>query len=63
MKILPKGTSVISQSHEKLALKFDGDIHQLLRWLIGKRFTDVTIEDRQLDDIFRDLYKDEEVAV
>jgi ABC-2 type transport system ATP-binding protein len=60
VKILPKGASVMSQTQKVLTLKYDGDINLLLRWLIGKRFTDLTIEDRQLDDIFRDMYKDEE---
>ena len=60
-KILPPQTAVVEETDSVLSLRYDGDIHQLMRWLIGKRFTDLTIEDRQLDDIFRDLYRDEEV--
>lgn len=59
-KILPPQASVVEENSTTLSLRFDGDVHLLLRWLTGKRFTDLTIEDRQLDDIFRDLYRDEE---
>jgi ABC-2 type transport system ATP-binding protein len=62
-KILPKGASIVERTERVITLRYDGDIQQLLRWLIGKRFTDLSIEDRQLDDIFRDLYRDEEPAV
>lgn len=56
---LPSQADIISDEKAKLTIRYDGDIHAALRWLSGKRFHDVDIENRQLDDIFKDLYMDE----
>lgn len=56
---LPTSASLVAEEKTTLTIRYDGDIHAALRWLSGKRFHDVDIENRQLDDIFKDLYMDE----
>jgi len=55
----PDTASFLSQQNGTLSLRYDGDIHAALRWLANKRFRDVDIENRQLDDIFKTMYADE----
>lgn len=55
----PESAIILEHTADKLSLRYDGDIHAALRWLANKRFHDVDIENRQLDDIFKDLYNDE----
>lgn len=59
---LPPKATVIGDEKGKLSLRYDEDIHAALRWLANKRFRDVDIENRQLDDIFKDLYADEKTG-
>lgn len=55
----PEQAVVLQQTDGRLSLRYDGDIHVAVRWLANKRFHDVDIENRQLDDIFKDMYSDE----
>ena len=55
----PETAVVLAHENGKLSLRYDDDIHTALRWLANKRFRDVDIENRQLDDIFKSLYADE----
>ncbi len=55
----PKEAVQVSHGSDELILRYDGEIHVALRWLAGKKFTDVQIVDRQLDDLFIDLYREE----
>ena len=57
---IPKDASQVSHNDGELVLRYDGDIHAALRWLSAKKFKDVQIVDRQLDDLFIDLYREEE---
>ena len=57
---IPKDASQVSHQNGELVLRYDGDIHAALRWLSAKKFKDVQIVDRQLDDLFIDLYREEE---
>lgn len=55
----PDDARIINQENGKLSFRYDGDIHAALRWLSSKKFRDVDIENRQLDDIFKNMYADE----
>jgi len=55
----PEQASFLSEEKGKLSFRYEGDIHVAMRWLSNKRFHDVDIENRQLDDIFRGMYADE----
>lgn len=56
---IPSGAVVVSKSASRLTLRYDGEMHIALRWLSMKKFNDLQIVDRQLDDLFIDLYKEE----
>lgn len=56
---LHKSAIKASHSDNELVLRYEGDIHTALRWLATKKFQDVQIVDRQLDDLFIDLYREE----
>lgn len=56
---MPGDAVVISKSASRLTLRYDGEMHIALRWLSMKKFNDLQIVDRQLDDLFIDLYKEE----
>lgn len=56
----PRGAVLAEQTTEHLVLTYNSDeIKPLLRWLTTRNFTDVEIETRELDDIFRDLYRED----
>jgi len=57
---IPDAVDIESSTETSVILQCRGDIHLVLRWLASKRFADISIEDRQLDDLFLDLYQDEE---
>ncbi|TAH31942.1 ABC transporter ATP-binding protein [Candidatus Saccharibacteria bacterium] len=57
---IPKQALVLTQTKNQLVLRYDSDLHEVLRWLSTKKFDDLEILDRQLDDLFIDFYKDEE---
>lgn len=59
---VPPKATIVSEEKDKLSLRYDEDIHVALRWLANKHFRDVDIENRQLDDIFKDLYADEKTG-
>lgn len=56
---LPAGVEVISHSATQLRLAVSTEqLKPLLRWLTTKDFTDLVIEERNLDDVFHKLYID-----
>lgn len=57
---LPKEAAIVTQSSSELVIRYDGDIHIAIRWLSTKKFEDLQIVDRQLDDLFIDLYREED---
>lgn len=55
---LPNDVTIIEVSSEEIRVGFEtANLQSFLRWLSTKRISDVTIENRELDDIFRDLYE------
>jgi ABC-2 type transport system ATP-binding protein len=60
VKFLPEGTSVISDDGRQLVISIDSQtVKQFMRWIITKSFDDIQIKDRDLDDIFHELYQTE----
>lgn len=61
VKFLPEGCSVLERTPSGLLVVVsDTGLKPFLRWLVSKNFTDVTIENRDLDDIFHELYRESE---
>lgn len=59
-KYAPAYTTEISRNGQSVSFGVPGDkINELLRWLSAKSITDITIEDRELDDVFHELYKEQ----
>ena len=59
MQYLPSGTEVIEHSAFKLRVAIaTEELKPFLRWLMTKEFTDLVIEERDLDDVFHELYVD-----
>lgn len=57
---LPTHASISSQADDSLVLLYSAtEIKPLLRWLTTRNFIDVEIETRELDDILKDLYRQE----
>ena len=54
------GASLISKTDHMLKLGYKGDIKRFLRWINTHPISDITITDLDLDDIFHDLYKEED---
>lgn len=59
---VPDDATIIYKSASRLTLRYDTNIQPALRWLSTKNFDDLQIVDRKLDDLFIDLYKEEEVT-
>lgn len=58
-RYLPENTEVISHSATELRVAVMPDqLKPFLRWLMTKEFDDLTIEERDLDDVFHELYID-----
>lgn len=58
-QFLPSSVSLISHTQTQLRLLVATDeLKNFLRWITSKNFTDITIEERELDDIFHELYID-----
>lgn len=56
-KYLPVGVERISHTTDQIRVAVPtADLKPFLRWLVTKDFTDVTIEERDLDDVFHELY-------
>jgi len=56
-KVLPAGTTLVAKTANKLRLSIDPDqLKPFMRWVVSKNFSDITIEDRNLDDVFQELY-------
>lgn len=57
-KFLPEYTTIISSDQQLLRFSVPKDkLSDLLRWIATKHIVDLTIEDRELDDVFHELYK------
>lgn len=59
----PHEAIILSKSASRLTLRYDANIQMALRWLSTKKFDDLQIVDRKLDDLFIDLYKEEEASL
>lgn len=55
---LPPKTKKLTHSTTSLKLRYDGDTNRLIRWLSSFSISDVSIAERDLDDIFHDMYKE-----
>lgn len=59
MQYLPSNTEVIAHSAKQLRVALPTEeLKPFLRWLMTKEFTDLTVEERNLDDVFHELYVD-----
>lgn len=57
VRFLPKNVLVVSQDKRLLVVSVpENEIKPFLRWLMTKNFDDLLIENRDLDDIFHQLY-------
>lgn len=62
-KFLPDFVTLVSKTTDQVRLTIPTDaLKPFMRWLGGKNFRDVTIEDRNLDDVFHELYTKKEGA-
>ena len=52
------GAELIEKTPTKLKIRFDGDMRVFVSWLNDRPILDLEVTDRDLDDIFHDLYKD-----
>ena len=58
-QFLPDSVTLISHNHTQLHLIVaNSELKSFLRWIMSKHFTDITIEERELDDVFHELYID-----
>lgn len=58
VQYLPAECQVVSRTAHQATISVPDDaVKPFLRWLLTKNFTDLTITERELDDIFHDLYK------
>lgn len=57
---LPPKTTKLEQSSSILKLRYDGETNRLIRWLGSFSVADVSIAERDLDDIFHDMYHEED---
>lgn len=56
-RYLPEEAEVIAHSEHELRVAVPSDaLKPFLRWLMTKEFDDLTIEERNLDDVFHELY-------
>jgi ABC-2 type transport system ATP-binding protein len=53
----PEYAKVIDKSSEQLRLSVPkSELKPFMRWIVTKQFEDITVEDRELDDVFHELY-------
>jgi ABC-2 type transport system ATP-binding protein len=58
-RYLPENTEIISHTATELRVAVTPEqLKPFLRWLMTKEFDDLTIEERDLDDVFHELYID-----
>jgi ABC-2 type transport system ATP-binding protein len=58
-KYVPSGAVVISHTAHEIRLTVTPEtLKPFMRWVLSKNFSDITIEDRDLDDVFHELYTD-----
>lgn len=58
-RYIPENTEIISHSPTELRVAVAPEqLKAFLRWLMTKEFSDLTIEERDLDDVFHELYID-----
>lgn len=54
---LPSGVQMLSQQGKELRVQVSPDeLKPFMRWLMTKNFDDIVIENRDLDDVFHELY-------
>lgn len=54
---LPTYATLLTSSNQDIELSLPtAELKPFLRWLVTKRFTDITIKDRDLDGVFHELY-------
>lgn len=54
---LPEGAVMLDRDQNGLRFRFDGNIQSFVAWLGEQSIVDLTIQERDLDDIFHDLYR------
>jgi ABC-2 type transport system ATP-binding protein len=55
---LPKGAQIVSRSGKSLTISVnETELKPFLRWLLTKEFSDISIAERELDDVFHDMYR------
>lgn len=58
VKFLPATCTVVAQSAHELKVAVPlAELKPFLRWLLTKDFADLKIEERELDDVFHDMYR------
>lgn len=56
-QFLPNDVQLLSHTAGQLRLIVPtAALKTFLRWLMAKQFTDISIEERELDDVFHELY-------
>lgn len=53
-----QGATILEQTGNKIQMRYEGDIRLLVSWLNDRPILDISITERNLDDIFHDLYKE-----
>lgn len=63
-KVLPENVTVLGQKLSELRLSVpQAELKPFLRWIGSKQFDDLVIENRELEDIFHDLYRTDKGVV
>lgn len=57
-----QGATILKQSGNKIQMRYEGDMRLLVSWLNDRPILDISITERNLDDIFHDLYKEADEA-
>jgi ABC-2 type transport system ATP-binding protein len=55
-----QGATILKQTGNKIQMRYEGDIRLLVSWLNDRPILDISITERNLDDIFHDLYKEDD---
>lgn len=57
---LPPNTKKLSQHGTTLVLRYDGEANKVIRWLSSFPIKDIAITERNLDDIFHEMYHEKD---
>ena len=56
-KFLPEGAHLLNKGANELRLSLPAEkVKTFMRWIVTKEFDDIVIEDRDLDDVFHEMY-------